>query len=197
MGKPPSIKRAERIGIGGQRSQVLRRGLGYNRAALEQLLDGRLQEHDPGATFSQQISIRRLDKGSAAQRYHLRGRYLLKYHPQSVSFDLAKAQLAVELKHLANEQLLPRFDFLIEINECPAKKGRQRAANAGLASAHKTGERDNRWCRRLPAELGIGEHFGSNREVWRRRERVIQRGYLSRDSTIRRVPSIAGPCGVL
>src|SRR5271167_3276862 len=160
MGKPPSVKHAERIGICGQRSQILRRGLGYKPAALEQLLDGGLQEHDMGAALLQQISIRGLDKGSAAQRYNLRGGHLLKYRAQNVSFDLAKALLAVELKHLAYEQLLPHFDFLVEINECPAKQGCQRPANAGLASAHKTGERDNRWWGRLSDGLGIGEHFG-------------------------------------
>ena len=96
-----------------------------------------------GATLSQQVGVTRRDKGAAAQRYHHWDGRPLKYGAQGASFDLAKMLLAVKLKNFANPQLPPEFDFFVEIKECPAKKGRKRKANAGLARAHKASQRDD------------------------------------------------------
>src|SRR5271157_3386058 len=164
LGKPLSVERAESISIGSQWPQNFLRRLRSDTAALQQLLHGSLEEDDLGATLPQQVGVAGRDKGAAAQGYHHGDGRLLKYGAQGASFDLAKVWLAVELKNLANAQLLPEFDFLVEIKECPAKKGRKRKANTGLAGAHKAGQRDDPRRGHLLAGLGISEHFGADGE---------------------------------
>src|SRR5271157_5475988 len=143
LGKPLSVERAESISIGSQWPQNFLRRLRPDTAALQQLLHGSIEEDDMGATLPQQVGVAGRDKSAAAQRYHHWDGRLLKYGAQGVSFDLAKVWLAVKLKNFANPQLPPEFDFLVEINECPAEKRRQRTADAGLARPHKAGQRDD------------------------------------------------------
>ena len=51
----------------------------------------------------------------------------------------------------------------IVVGDDPQER-RQRAANAGLARAHKAGQRDDPRRGRLLAGLGISEHFGADGE---------------------------------
>src|ERR1039458_6485892 len=140
-------------------------------AALAQFLDLCFQENHPRPPASQQFYVRWLDECASSQRNHCWARRLLQDHSQGVSFDFAKTGLAAQLKYLADQQLLSQLNFIIEVEEGPAQKICQRAANRGLASAHETRERNQLRATSKLAVLIVGAHDsgGSIRAVITRR----------------------------
>src|SRR5271169_7094146 len=104
-------------------------------AALEHVLDRRLEEDNTDTRASQQLGVCGLDEGAPAESNHRGRRHLLQHPAQGLGFDFAKLWLTVPPEEFSNGRLLVEFNLMVKIEEGPAQQRRQRTANAGFAGA--------------------------------------------------------------